>query len=89
VPFDDQSQVHVELPRRDDLEFVSFADFLSGHLSPDTVKDRIVIIGYDGASAPLANTPVGKMKIHRAFCYGLLAVYEEMEGVGLTTRDAQ
>jgi adenylate cyclase len=79
VSLDNFSQFRVKFPARDDLDYVSFLDFIHGRISPDAVKDRVVIIGYDGQGMSTINTPVGKLKLHRAFCYGLLAAYDRLE----------
>jgi adenylate cyclase len=81
---DAYSQVHIELPTRDNLEYVPFLDFIRGGVAANYIKDRVVIIGYDGQGMPTVSTPVGKLKLHRAFCFGLIAAYWKLESSAST-----
>lgn len=73
LTLDSRNQLTWKMPARDDLNYVSFADFLGGSDRTD-VRDRVVVIGYDGDQSPIVSTPIGPVKVHRLFHYALLSL---------------
>ena len=45
---------------------------------PAELKDRVVIVGYDGARMETNKTRIGAVKGHRLFCYQLFSLYREL-----------
>lgn len=74
------SQVPIEFPEQDKLEYFSFVDLLNGKVPAEAIKDRVVILGYDGAKMEASKIPAGEVKGHRVFCYQLFSVYDQMAG---------
>ena len=59
------------------IEYVPFHDLLEKAAMPGTLKDKVVILGYDGERIDRFETPAGKVKAHRLFVYGLDALYRK------------
>jgi adenylate cyclase len=68
----------VKLPAADGLVAHSFVDLLDGKVPAEALKDRVVILGYDGARMPANETAIGKVKGHRCFCYQLFSLWERL-----------
>jgi CHASE2 domain-containing sensor protein len=79
IRFDEQCMTRVGLPKHDALRAHSFLDLLNGKIDGAEFKDRVVIVGYDGAKMEENLTAIGKVKGHRLFCYQLFSMYEELE----------
>ena len=79
IKFDEQCMATIRLPKRDALKVYSFLDLLNGKTDGAAFKDRVVILGYDGAKMEENVTPIGKVKGHRLFCYQLFSLYEELD----------
>jgi CHASE2 domain-containing sensor protein len=79
IKFDEQCMTRIRLPKRDALKAHSFLDVLNGKTDAAAFKDRVVILGYDGAKMEENVTPIGKVKGHRLFCYQLFSLYHELE----------
>jgi hypothetical protein len=58
---------------------ISFIDLLNEKENPQAIKDRVVIIGYDSDRLQPIQTPMGPMRPHRFFCYGILSLYTVMK----------
>jgi len=72
----EQGEVTVEYPAKDDLTSISFADFIQQPARPE-VKDKIVIVAYDSERFEAVDTPMGKVRPHRAFVYALMSIYRK------------
>jgi hypothetical protein len=72
------SQLAISFPAADHLDSISFCDLLSGTVDAKKIKNRIVIIGYDGDIRGQVKTPLGEMNRHRAFCYMLFSLYAQL-----------
>lgn len=72
LTLDSYSQAAIRFPANDDVSYVSFTDFLH---SKTPLKDRVVIIGFDAERAPRVQTPIGPVRVHRAFYLALLSLY--------------
>jgi CHASE2 domain-containing sensor protein len=78
IEFDKACMARVRLPAADELKAHSFLDLINGKIDGAVFKDRVVIVGYDGAKMEENETPIGKVKGHRLFCYQLFSLYEEL-----------
>ena len=78
IELDEHSEIGVEYPAKDDLSYISFADFIEQPARPE-LKDRIVIIAYDSEKFEAVKTPAGLMRPHRAFVYALLSMYRKFQ----------
>lgn len=74
----EQSEISVEYPAKDDLSYISFSDFIQAPARPE-LKDRIVIIAYDASVFEPVKTPAGLIRPHRAFIYALLSMYRRFQ----------
>ena len=77
---DAQSQFTIKLPEKDDLDYIPFHRLLDPEFSADSVRGKVVILGYDGAGMPVNQTSIGKVKGHRLFCYQLFSLFEALAG---------
>jgi hypothetical protein len=77
VALDDYSQAAVRFPRKDAVSYISLVDFLGATPLPP-VKDRIVIVGLDVERFQPIRTPIGMVRPHRVFYYGLVSLYESL-----------
>jgi hypothetical protein len=77
LPLDERDEAPVKLPDRDTLEYIPLVDFLHSEFAA-RVKDRVVILGYDGELEKPVETPIGKVRGHRLFCYFLFSLYEQL-----------
>lgn len=73
IPLDTESRAAIQLPARDEIEYISLVDYLKPGPHPE-VKGQIVIVGLDTDSSPRVQTPLGTLKAHRAFYYVLTSV---------------
>ena len=46
--------------------------------SAETFKDKVVILGCDGNKIHKLHTPIGELKAHRVFCYGLFDMHTKL-----------
>ena len=76
VPLDAKNRVALPWPERDDLVFVPFLDLTKSDPQVRELRDKVVVVAYDGAKMHRVNTPKGAIKAHRLFCYELAALYE-------------
>jgi CHASE2 domain-containing sensor protein len=77
VKLDKRSEIPIEYPAKDDLQYISLVDFLNAKALPD-VKDRIVIVGWDVETFEPIRTRIGKIRPHRLFYYSLLSLYRQL-----------
>lgn len=78
IRINDRGEVAVEYPKVDSLESYALEDLIQGKIDSSNIRGKIAIIGYDGYSIGFLKTPVGKIKSHRAFIYGLEYLYNEL-----------
>ncbi|MBU6400980.1 MAG: hypothetical protein KGS61_11720 [Verrucomicrobia bacterium] len=78
ITLDRRLQIATRFPSRDDLEYIGFDALLDGKLDAKTFHDKVVILGYDGNRMQKLPTPMGEIKAHRLFCYGLFDLYRRM-----------
>ncbi len=80
LPVDSLDRRPAKLPSRDDCPYIPFHRFLSGEIPPDAIRDKVVIIGYDGAKIHAIATPIGPVHAHRFFIYILQSLCDEFPG---------
>jgi hypothetical protein len=78
LELDEHSEIGVEYPAKDDLNYISFLDFIEQPARAE-LKDRIVIIAYDSERFEPVKTPAGPMRPHRAFVYALMSIYRRLQ----------
>lgn len=57
----------------------SLVGLLNGKMESGRLKDRVVILGYDGAKIHTVPTPLGRIRAHRLFYYGLVSIMRRFE----------
>lgn len=78
VPLDSLNRVTITLPREKPPASFDFNNLLDGSLPASALRNRVVVIGYDGASIPQVSSPLGIMGAHRLFVLMLKGFYESM-----------
>jgi CHASE2 domain-containing sensor protein len=78
IEMDEQCLAKVSLPATDELEAYSFVDLVNGKIAVERLKDRVVIVGYDGSKMEGIKTSMGMVKGHRIFCYQLFSLCREL-----------
>lgn len=79
IELDADNRVQIRFPAADKLSCVKFHDLLSGKLESKAVQGKVVILGYDGAKIQLIQSPLGPIKAHRYFVYGLQDLCRRLE----------
>ena len=77
LELDRRSEAAVRYPAKDDLKYIPFVDLLDGKAQSE-LKDRVVVIGWDGEAFQPIETPMGRVKPHRVFVYALMSLYEQI-----------
>ncbi len=72
IRVDPKNRVSVQVAPNRSIFTLPFNDLVDGKLSPETLKNKVVIIGYDGTHTPR----IGGVGIHRLFVHYLRAIYE-------------
>lgn len=72
------SQVAVSFKTGEPMNSVSLSDFIAGTVAPEKIKDKVILVGYDG-SDNLLKTAAGNIPAGRVFYYGLLSLYQQLE----------
>jgi hypothetical protein len=78
VELDGLSQLKVTFPEKDGIDAISLVDLLDGKVERTRVEGRVVILANDGAKMHAVETPVGRVKAHRAFCHQLFSAWEQL-----------
>lgn len=73
-----QNRVAVSVEQVAPVPSVDFNSLLAGTLPENTLRDKVVIIGYDGAKAPQNKSPLGPMGVHQLFVLLLRGFYEAL-----------
>ena len=79
LKLDDRNCIGRKLPANDELAYVPFDAFLTGTIPPSLVKDKVIILGYDGAKIHSLPTAIGPIRAHRVFIYDLKNAYEQIK----------
>lgn len=75
---DSSNRVMVTLRQEMPLSSFDFINLLDGSIPPSALRNRVVVIGYDGPSIPQVSSPIGTMGAHRLFVHMLKGFYESM-----------
>lgn len=67
------------LPKADDLKYVTFHQLLDKSAPAKLFAGKVVILGYDGPKIHTLDSAIGKVKAHRMFVYALKGIYEQAE----------
>lgn len=86
LPLDRENCVKLPWPRKDALDYVPFLDVLREAPAVARLKDKVVIVGYDGTGMHSFDTPAGKIKAHRLFYYQLCILYDQLTAPVTGTR---
>lgn len=85
---DSLSRVTITLRRDSSLASFDFNSLLDGNIPPSALRNRVVIIGYDGPNIPQVSSPVGIVGAHRLFALMLKSFYESMAPKKAVVTDA-
>ncbi len=72
-------EISVRYPREDKLDYIPFYSLVQKNTDKSSVAGKIVLIGYDGNNIGFLDTPIGKVKAHRAFYYCLQDLYAQLQ----------
>lgn len=75
---DSFNRVTITLRHEKSLTFFDFNSLLDGSIPASVLRNRVVVIGYDGLNIPQVSSPVGTMGAHRLFVLMLKRFYESM-----------
>ena len=75
---DSLNRVTITLRHEKALATFDFNSLLDGSIPPSALRNKVVVIGYDGPSIPQVSSPVGTMGAHRLFVLMLKEFYESM-----------
>lgn len=78
LPLDAQGQAGVRYPTADELQYLSMIDLLEGPPRAE-LRDKVVILGFDGKAVDPVQTPAGPIGPHRVFCYALMSLYKQLK----------
>jgi CHASE2 domain-containing sensor protein len=78
LPVDSKHVFYADLSQPEAVKVISFLDLISGKAAEEDIRQRVVIIGWDGTRSPTVPTPQGEMKIHRFFVQCLAATYRAL-----------
>ena len=78
IQLTEYSEITVELPTVDHLQYISFVDLIEGKVQKKDVANKVIILGYDGEKIHSFDTKIGKIKAHRMFYYGLIGAYKKI-----------
>jgi len=79
IELDAENRVQIRCPAADKLGYIKFHDLLSGKVESKAVQGKVVIVGYDGPKIQLIQSPLGPIKAHRYFIYGLQDLCRRLE----------
>ncbi|WP_395009819.1 CHASE2 domain-containing protein [Undibacterium sp.] len=85
---DSLNRVTITLHREKALATFDFNNLLNGSIPPSALRNKVVIIGYDGPSIPLVKSPIGTMGAHRLFVLMLKGFYENMHKSNVVATNA-
>jgi hypothetical protein len=72
LPLNEFNEIKYDLPKKDELDYLSLIDVLNKKADQNKIKNRIIILGYDGNNIERFNTKIGKLKAQRLFYYTLI-----------------
>lgn len=78
ITLNQYSEMDVNYPETDELSYISLIDLINDKIDKEQIKNKIVIIGYDGIQSETQNISTGKVNTHRVFIYGLIDMYNQL-----------
>ena len=78
LPLSAPGEISVQLPAKDEINYISFIDVLNGKVDPKKIAGKIVVLGFDAKETPTLPTTLGPLRIHRVFFYSLESLYEQL-----------
>lgn len=78
LPINAAGEATYELPAKDQIDSISFVDLLKGNFDRKRIAEKIVVLGFDGASAPTMPTKFGPLRVHRLFYFSLLSLHSRL-----------
>lgn len=82
IVLDDKSQIVLSQSVFDDADntpYFSFADVVDGKASLQSLRGKVVVIGYHGSKMQSISTRAGAIKAHLAFWLGLLDAWAQLQ----------
>ena len=73
------AEMKVNYPKEDNLAYISLCDVLNSTIEEKIIKNKIVIIGYDGSNSETLTISAGEVNKHRVFVYGLFDMYIKLK----------
>ncbi len=73
----ESNQVVVNLQSLPTMQYIPFHDVLENHNWTDQVKDKVVILGYDGSKIHKIETKLGSVPAHKMYIYVLKALLQD------------
>lgn len=78
MALDETFSFEIDIPSGDELEYLRFSGLVEGQLQANALRDKVVIIGYDGEKMPAVRTGQGNIRAHRLFYYGLVSAWRSL-----------
>ncbi len=78
IRIDEDNQIRLTRLDARELPYVSFSALLEGKVDARQVRDKVVVIGYDGSKMHALTLPTGPVKAHRLFYVGLLDAFGQL-----------
>jgi hypothetical protein len=79
IPLNPNNRVPIRFPPKDQLEYLKFHDLFTGKIEPRQIKDKVVILGYDGVKIPKLESPLGPIGAHRYFIYAVTDLSDRLD----------
>ena len=82
VALDDKSQIVLSRAAYQDADstsYFSFADVVDGKVSLQSLRSKVVVVGYHGSKMHSVSTSAGAVKAHLAFWLGLLDAWQQLQ----------
>jgi CHASE2 domain-containing sensor protein len=85
LPIDTTNQISLTNDALDEsrdvnkINAISFIDIVDGKISSQVLKDKVIVIGYDGSKMHKVKTRFGESKAHRLFWLGLQDSWRQLQ----------
>jgi hypothetical protein len=74
LPVGNDGQLPISVPKESRLESISLIRVLRGNAKAEMLRNRVVVLAYDGTKMPMIATPSGDFRADRLFWHGLLSM---------------
>lgn len=78
IRIDEDNQIRLTRLDAREPPYVSFSLLLEGKVDAQRIRDKVVVIGYDGSKMHALTTPAGLIKAHRLFYAGLVDAFGQL-----------